>query len=155
MAWLTMSASALAQPAMPSERHISLEDALERALSHNYRIQMAQIDWRAAHAEVTKARSAYFPQRIISEIATTTNDPRNAFGFKLKQKVLTEAGFELASLNDPGVIDHLTIRFEFRQPVLNSEGLFRHRAARSQAQATVHALERARNDVNFQVKQSY
>lgn len=44
MAWLTMSASALAQPAMPSERHISLEDALERALSHNYRIQMAQID---------------------------------------------------------------------------------------------------------------
>ncbi|WP_456427276.1 TolC family protein [Rhodocaloribacter sp.] len=142
-------------PAHGQERPLSLREALERAQHRNFDVRRAQADARAAQAEAHQALAAFLPQLSISESATTTNDPLNAFGFKLRREIVTQADFNPALLNDPGRTDLITTRFEFRQPVLNPDGLFRQRAARRQARAAVYGVERTRHYVAFQVKQKY
>lgn len=142
-------------PARGQERPLSLGEALERAQRRNFEVLRAQTDARAAQAGAHQARAAFLPQLSISESATTTNDPLNVFGFKLRREIVTQADFNPALLNDPGRTDLMTTRFAFRQPVLNPDGLFRHRAAREQARAAVYGVERTRQYVAFQVKQKY
>ncbi len=142
-------------PAHGQERPLSLREALERAQHRNFNVRQAQADARSARAGAHQTLAAFLPQLSISESATTTNDPLNAFGFKLRREIVTQADFNPALLNDPGRTDLVTTRFEVRQPVLNPDGLFRHRAARSRARAAAYGVERTRRYVAFQVKQKY
>ncbi len=134
---------------------LALEEALQRARKHNFTTRMAEADLKMTKAGVQQSMAAFLPQISVSELATTTNDPLNAFGFKLKQEIVTQADFNPAFLNAPDRIDHMSTRLEFKQPVFNADGFFQHKAARNQAKAAVLGVERTRNYVDFQVKQAY
>lgn len=141
--------------AQPAPHSLSLDEALAQARQQNYTVRQAEADWHIARAEVHQSRAVFLPQASISEVATSTNDPLNAFGFKLKQEIVTQDDFDPTLLNDPGRIDHLATRFEVRQPVLNPDGLLQHRAARNQARAAASGMQRTRHTIDFQVKQRY
>ncbi len=150
MLWAGGSSLALAQ-----QQPLSLQDALQQAQQQGFAVRSAHYDWKAAEADAHRARAAYLPQVSISQSATATNDPLNAFGFRLKKETIALPDFDPARLNDPGRVDLLTTRMEVRQPILNPEGLFEHRAARSQAEAASMSLERMRHLTAFQVKKDY
>ena len=121
LAWLMLSTSATAQPLGQEKHRLSLKQALEQARTENYELLQARADRRAAGADLQSSRTAFLPQVSISEIATTTNDPLNAFGFKLEQEIVSQADFVPSLLNDPDRIDNFTTRFEIRQAVLNPD----------------------------------
>ena len=151
----TSSLHVLAQDARVHERIIGLDEALQQAEVANYTVKNARADVHLARASVSQSRTAFLPNFSISEIVTTTNDPLNAFGFKLKQEVVTQADFNPVILNNPDRIDQLTTRFEFRQPVFDAVGLAQHRVARSEAEAARFAEERTGYYVRFEVKRTY
>jgi outer membrane protein TolC len=157
--WLAVAGTgptlALSQQTQEGTLRLTLRDALERAHVYNYDVRTAAADRAAARAELNRSWAVFLPQVTISETATSTNDPLNAFGFKLQQEIVTQADFDPAILNDPDRIDQFTTRFELRQPVLNPDGFLRHRAARSHAEAAELMDRRTRHHVDFQVKKSY
>ncbi len=144
-----------AQPETPSVLHLSLQDALDQATHHNFSARQAEADWHVARAEAHKARAVFLPQLSISELGTATNDPLNAFGFKLKQEIVTQADFDPAVLNDPESLSHFSTRFEIRQPILNADGLFEYQAAQQVAQAAQQGWHRSQHYVGYQVKHAY
>ncbi len=142
-------------PVFGQAQPLSLREALDRAQGNNFTIRRAQATSEAARAEGEKARAAFLPRISVTEGATATTDPLNAFGFRLRQETITQADFAPARLNDPERTHLFTTRFEVQQPVFNPEGLFLHRAARRQARAAASDAERTRHQVAFEVKRQY
>jgi len=152
---LLLILSAGTQTAVAQERRLSLDDALSRAQNNGFAIRTAEAAREAARADAHRARAAFLPQISVSENATATNDPLNAFGFRLKKETIGLPDFDPARLNDPGRVDLLSTGVEVRQPLLNPKGLFQHKAAQSQAHAASMSLERMRHLTAFQVKKDY
>lgn len=144
-----------AQAQTPDTLALSVHEAVERAQEQNYQVQTAAAETDAAQAGARQTLATFLPQVSVSENATSTTDPLNAFGFLLKQETVTQADFAPASLNDPDRIDNYTTQVTVQQPVLNLDGLFERRAATRQAQAAELGTQRTAEMVRFQVRRQY
>ena len=83
---------------------IQLDEALNLAQKANQQIKIAQIDQQIASANVKQTEAIWLPQLNLSYTAMNTNNPLNAFGFKLQQANVTAADFNPALLNNPGAL---------------------------------------------------
>ena len=154
---LAVVVSALVLPAVAHAQSLplSVAEALSRAQDQNYTVRLAEADRQIARAGVHQSRAVFLPRLSVSETATATTDPLNAFGFKLRQEVVTQADFAPEVLNDPGRVENFGMQVQVQQPVLNPAGLFERRAAQSRLAASTYALERTGHVIAFQVQQAY
>ncbi len=154
---LVLTVNALALPAVVYAQPLplSVAEALVRAQEQNYTVRLAEADRQIARAGVHQSRAVFLPRLSVSETATATTDPLNAFGFKLRQEVVTQADFAPVVLNDPGRVENFGMQVLVQQPVLNPADLFERRAAQSRLSASTYALERTGHLVAFQVQQAY
>lgn len=139
----------------PDTLALSAQDAVERAQEQNYQVQTAAAETDAAQAGARQTLATFLPQVSVSENATSTTDPLNAFGFLLKQETVREADFAPNALNNPDRIENYTTQVTVQQPVLNLDGLFERRAATRQAQAAELGTQRTAEMVQFQVRRQY
>lgn len=136
-------------------RPLRLADALQQAQSHNAQLaaQTAQID--IAKASFAETNAFFLPQVTLSNAVLFTNAPLNAFGFKLQQKVVSQADFNPSLLNSPGNVHNYLSQAEVRMPLVNLDGWKYRDAARKGVQAAELKRQYARKAVDFNVKQVY
>lgn len=136
-------------------RSLTLEEAIREATANNRQLIISQLEEKAGQYQY-KSTSAYFlPQVNVSYTAFSTNNPLNAFGFKLQQQVITQDDFNPEQLNEPSATADFTAQVSVQQPLLNLDLLYMRKAVLKQSEALAHKTSRLKDYLQFQVKDAY
>ena len=141
--------------AQQRSKTLSLDEAVAAAQEHSKAIQVAAIEEDIATAKYKQTEAIFLPQIGISYTALATNNPLNAFGFKLQEQSVTQADFDPARLNHPGNTQDITTKVELLQPLLNVDMLYMRRGAAKQAEVYKYRTLRTREYVTFEVTRAY
>jgi len=134
---------------------IRLDDAVRKATQQNKSIAMAQLDEQTARANYRQTNAIFMPQVGASYTAFTTNNPLNAFGFKLQQQRISAMDFDPAKLNNPEAHPDFMTKFSVQQPILNADMLYARKAAARQIEIYQLKKQRTEQFVIWQVQQSF
>jgi len=155
MASLALTDFALSAQEKTETGVLSLEEALQLASENNREVLKGIAEIEAARAESQQANAAFLPSVELSSGYAESNDPLNAFGFKLQQQGVTMADFDPAVINSPGVINHFSTQIMVEQPLINVDAWIGKSAAHHQVKAMEQKMAYTRQYVNFLVKQTY
>ena len=157
--FLIASASRAQQAGTPDTgselKELTLERALNIAETNNYEVQKAQKETEIQKYKYRKTNALFLPSITLEEQASTTTDPLNAFGFKLKREEISQADFNPLLLNDPDRTDLFSTRLTVEQPLINVDGFYERNAMSHQRKAADKKLTRTRHYTRFQVKKTY
>ncbi|WP_114309252.1 TolC family protein [Winogradskyella arenosi] len=134
---------------------ISKQEVLSRVSEHNTSIKISEEDFNQAKADFKQTNAVFFPNITASHTAMATTNPLMAFGSKLNQEILTQNDFNPALLNDPSQIENYTTKFEIQQPLINVDGMFQRKAAKSKMEAMALQTERIQEYLAFEVDKAY
>ncbi|WP_218332040.1 TolC family protein, partial [Hydrotalea lipotrueae] len=120
--------------AQDSTQVLTLADAITRASSNNKSVQLAGVDEQIAQSNYKQTDAIFLPQVGVSYTAMSTNNPLNAFGFKLQQKSITQADFNPDLLNHPSGTPDFSTQLSVQQPLLNLDMLYMRKGAAKQSE---------------------
>lgn len=152
---LLISAPFFSIQAQVSPTSIQLSEALELAQKANQQIRLAKIDEQIAGANLKQTEAIWLPQLNLSYTAMSTNNPLNAFGFKLQQANVSAADFNPAILNNPGATPNYLTQLSLQQPIVNMDMLYMRKAAEKQTEVLSLQTKRTAEAVKLQVTQVY
>lgn len=152
---LLISAPFFSIQAQVSPTSIQLSEALELAQKVNQQIRLAKIDEQIAGANLKQTEAIWLPQLNLSYTAMSTNNPLNAFGFKLQQANVSAADFNPAILNNPGATPNYLTQLSLQQPIVNMDMLYMRKAAEKQTEVLSLQTKRTAEAVKLQVTQVY
>lgn len=141
--------------AQDSIRFLSLSDAIANSLQNNQSVQLAQQDEKIANAKYNETQAIYLPRVGFSYTAMSTNNPLNAFGFKLQQKSITMNDFNPDLLNHPNGTPDFTTKLDVMQPIINMDMWYQKKAAAKQAEIYQFQTERTKEYIRFEVQKAY
>lgn len=147
----SFSAPLMAQNVAP----LSLDDALTSALKNNKEIIMASLDEESAEAKFKQTNAVFLPQIKVSYTAMSTNNPLNAFGFKLQQQSIVQSDFNPELLNNPSTTQNFMTKAEWQQPILNMDMLYMRKAANEQRAVYAFKSRRTKEFLTFEVHKAY
>ncbi len=136
-------------------QEISLNEVKSKAKTNNTNVKISQQDYAIAKANYEQSRAVILPNINVSNTSTFTNNPLNAFGFKLLQETVSVPDFNPDLLNDPGQVENFNTRIELLQPLINVDGWKERKAANFQLQAANLQMERASDYVELEVIKTY
>ena len=140
---------------LQAQRHLTLSDAIEQALSHNESLSQAVIDAQIAKEQRQSANAIFMPQVDMAYTALVTNNPLNSFGFKLNQEVVTQADFNPMLLNDPGTNRNFSAELQLRQPLLNLDAIYQRQSARAMSRVKRYSQQRQEEYLRFKIQKAY
>ena len=138
-----------------SVKHLSLQEAITASASNNNVIKLSALDLQIATTKFRQTDAMFLPQANFSYSAFTTNNPLNAFGFKLQQKSITEADFQPKLLNNPSATPDFSAKFELQQPLVNVDMLYQRKAAAVQVEMYQLLSERTKEYLCFETEKAY
>ncbi|MEI8075355.1 MAG: TolC family protein [Bacteroidota bacterium] len=141
--------------AQDSTKFLSLRDAIANSLQNNQSVQLAQQDEKIANSKYNQTQAIYLPQVGFSYTAMSTNNPLNAFGFKLHQKSITMNDFNPDLLNHPNGTPDFTTKLEVMQPIINMDMWYQKKAAAKQTEIYQFQTERTKEYISFEVQKAY
>lgn len=124
---------ALPFTALPAQ--LTLREALQLADSGAYANRIAGADARAQHAHAIAPLQGILPNLRVEAGALATTDPINAFGTKLRQRSITAADFNPATLNYPDAARTRMAGLVWEQPLFNADAWTGRHAASAAADA--------------------
>ena len=145
------SMSVKAQDLVP----IAKSDVLSKVSENNTSIKISEQDFNAARADYRQTNAVFLPNITASHTAMATTNPLMAFGSKLNQEILTQNDFSPALLNDPSQIENYATKFEIQQPLINLDGIYQRKAAKSKMEAMSLKTERTQEYLVFEVDKAY
>lgn len=148
--FLALSSSAQTSPPL-----LHLSDAINAALTNNREITLAAIDESIAANNLRQTDAYFLPRLSFSYTAIRTDNPLNAFGFKLQQQIVTQNDFNPALLNHPGGVSDITTRLDLQQPLLNADLLYKRQAAAAQVLLYKFKTQRSTEWIRFNTEQAY
>ena len=119
-ACLAISAWIFALPCTAGAAELTLEEAVETAISNNPGLQAAEFHSRAAEEKILQARSGYMPQVRLGAGYDRTTNPMWAFGTKLNQEAIAAKDFDPDRLNDPDAIGNYSSSLSLVWPLYDS-----------------------------------
>ncbi|WP_295793916.1 TolC family protein [Mucilaginibacter sp.] len=134
---------------------LTLHDAIEATLTNNKSIQMAKMDENIAMANFRLTDAIFLPQVDLSYTAMSTNNPLNAFGFKLQQRSITQNDFNPALLNHPSATPDYMAQMEVKQPLLNIDMLYIRKGAEKQTEVCRYKTQRTQEYVTFETTKAF
>lgn len=134
---------------------ISLDEALETTLTNNKEVTLAKIDEEIAQAKYRQTNAIFLPQVHASYTGMVTNNPLNAFGFKLQQQSITPADFNPDLLNDPGSTQDFMTKIDVLQPILSMEMVMARKAAHQQVTLYTLKTQRTKEYLTFEIQKGY
>lgn len=146
---------AVAVSAQDSARLLSLPDAILATLNNNKAIQLAKLDESIAASNYKQTEAIYLPQVGFSYSAMSSNNPLNAFGFKLQQKSITQNDFNPGLLNQPSGTPDFTTKIEVQQPLINMDLFYKRKAAAKQSELYQFKTQRIKEYLTFEVQKAY
>lgn len=117
---------------------LTLEDALNQALSDSPAMAASAASIDSALASKVKATGSMLPNLTLSEGFSRTDDPVGVFGGKLRQGKFAASDFGIDALNHPRSINDFHTRAELNMPIFRSGSDW---AARGAAEHGVRASE--------------
>lgn len=147
-----MALSASAQTRLPL---LHLSDAVNAALKNNRELTLAAIDESIAANNLRQTDAFFLPRLSFSYTAMRTDNPLNAFGFKLQQQIVTQGDFNPALLNHPGGVSDITTKLDLQQPLLNADLLYKRQAAAAQVLLYKYKTQRSTEWIRFNTEQAY
>ncbi len=136
-------------------RTLSKQDFLQHVLENGNLLKIEAQHVKEAKGDLNQANAVFLPSISASYTGITTTNPLIAFGSKLNQEVLTPSDFDPQLLNNPERIDNFSTKLEIRQPLINMDGFFQRKAARSKYEAAQYKAERTRDYLELQVEEKY
>lgn len=134
---------------------LSKSHVLEKVLESNYSIKISEAQYNSIKADFRQTNSIFLPNITASYTGFATTNPLMAFGSKLNQGILTPADFNPALLNNPEQTQNFATIFEIKQPIINMDGIYQRRAAKSKMEATALQTERTKDYLSLEVEQAY
>tara|TARA_R110000751_G_scaffold135_1_gene560 strand:+ start:51060 stop:52367 length:1308 start_codon:yes stop_codon:yes gene_type:complete len=148
---LGLTLSVHAQQVVP----IAKSDVLSKVSENNTSIKISEEDFNAAKADYRQTNAVFLPNITASHTAMATTNPLMAFGSKLNQEILSSNDFNPALLNDPSQIENYATKFEIQQPLINLDGIYQRKAAKSKMEAMSLKTERTQEYLVFEVDKAY
>ena len=146
----------LGQPfAQTNTSPLSLADAISKATQNNRTVTLAKLDEQIAASNYKQTNAIYLPQVGLSYMAMSTNNPLNAFGFKLQQKSISQADFNPDLLNHPNGTPDFTTKLEVQQPLINMDMWYMRKGAAMQTEIYQLKTKRTKEYITFQVQKAY
>lgn len=137
-----------------SAMHLSLPEAIAAAASNNDAIKLSVLDVQVARAKFRQTDAIHLPVADFSYTAASTNNPLNAFGFKLQQKSITGADFNPHLLNNPSATTDFSARVELQQPLLNVDMLYQRKGAARQVEMYQFLSDRTKEYLCFETEKA-
>jgi outer membrane protein TolC len=134
---------------------LKLPDAIAAAQKSNPEILLASLDEEKASAKFSQTNAVFLPQVNLSYTAMVTNNPLNAFGFKLQQQAITAADFNPQLLNNPSATQNYMTKAEFNQPLVNVDMIYQRKAAGQQVDMYSYKTKRTKEYVALEVQKAY
>lgn len=138
-----------------SVRYLTLQEAISYSATANDEIKLSELDERIALSKFREADAVFLPQVSVFYTAATTNNPLNAFGFKLQQRSITGADFNPDLLNNPSSATDFSAKFELQQPLVNMDRLYERKAAGKQVEMYQLISLRTGEYLLFQTEKAY
>ena len=134
---------------------ISKQDVLTKVSESNTSLKISEQDFFQAKADYRQTNAVLLPNISVSHTGIATTNPLMAFGSKLNQEILTQSDFNPALLNDPSQIENYATKFEIQQPLINVDGMFQRKAAKTKMQAMELQTARTSDYLEFEVDKAY
>lgn len=141
--------------AQDNAKSLSLSEAISSTLNNNRSIQLAKLDENIAASNYKQTEAIFLPQVGFSYTAMSTNNPLNAFGFKLQQKTISATDFNPDLLNHPSGTPDFTTKLEVQQPLINMDMLYMRKGALKQTEVYQYKTQRTREYLTFEVQKAY
>lgn len=134
---------------------LKLQDALEVALKSNRELVIAKLDEEESAAKFNQTNAVFLPQINVSYTAFTSNNPLNAFGFKLQQQGITQSDFDPSRLNNPSATPNFMAKAELNQPLINMDMIYARMAAHEQINVYAYKTKRTKDFIILEVQKAY
>ncbi|WP_333819137.1 TolC family protein [Ohtaekwangia sp.] len=134
---------------------LTLHDAVEATLRNNKEIILSGFDEEIARAKYRQTDAVFLPQIKLSYTGMSTNNPLNAFGFKLQQQTIAPSDFNPETLNHPAATQNFITKAEWQQPLINPDQFYRRQAALEQVQVYVFRSKRTKEYLSLQTQTAY
>jgi outer membrane protein TolC len=145
-----ISSSLLAQT-----KKISLNEIIGLAMKNNQQVKMAETNEAIATGKFKQTDAVFLPQAAVSYTALTTNNPLNAFGFKLQQQTVTAQDFNPSLLNDPGNRSDFVTKIELQQPIINLDLWTMRKSAAEQIALYKYQTKRTQEAIRHEITKAY
>lgn len=152
---VSMVFSALAATAQQNTKPLLLNDAITLALEQNRQIGLAKTAEKISLSQFKQTEAIWLPQVNLSYTGFTTNQPLNAFGFKLQQAQVQASDFNPATLNHPGATSHVMTQLSVQQPIFNPDMNYLRKAALKESEVYAFKTQRTKEAITLQVTNSY
>lgn len=137
------------------QKPISMEEVLAKVQEANTQIKISGLDVTAAKADYGLSSAVFLPNVSVAHTGFRTTNPLMAFGSKLNQEVLTQADFNPQLLNDPEPIQNFATIVSVQQPLINMDGFFKRKAAKSTFEAKELQFQRTKDYIDFEAQSAY
>ncbi len=134
---------------------ITKAEVLRKVSENNTAIKISEQEFIQAKADYRQTNAVFLPNISVSHTGIVTTNPLMAFGSKLNQEILTASDFNPDLLNNPSQIKNFATRFEIQQPLINVDGIFQRKAARTKMDAMALQTERTNDYLIFEVDKAY
>ena len=134
---------------------ISKTAVLAKVSENNTTIKISESEFNAAKADYSQTNAVFLPNITASHTGISTTNPLMAFGSKLNQEILTQNDFNPTLLNDPTTTQNFATKIEVQQPLINLDGLFQRKAAKSKMEAMSLKTARTQDYLAFEVDKAY
>ncbi|MGB5463163.1 MAG: TolC family protein [Aureibaculum sp.] len=136
-------------------RPISKNEVFELVAKNNASIKISEQEYYQAKADYRQTNAVLLPNISVSHTGIATTNPLMAFGSKLNQEILTNSDFDPILLNNPNEIKNFATKIEVLQPIINMDGIYQRKAAKSKMEAQEFQIERRKDYMSFEVEKAY
>jgi len=136
-------------------KRLTLQEAITASTADNNAIKLSALDVQIAATKFSQTDAMLLQQVNFSYSAFTTNNPLNAFGFKLQQSSITAAEFNPKLLNNPSATSDFSAKFELQQPLLNVDLIYQRKAAAEQVEMYQLLSERTKEYLRLETEKAY
>ena len=134
---------------------ITKGDVLSKVSDNNTSIKISEQEFKKARADYRQTNAVFLPNITASHTGIATTNPLMAFGSKLNQEILTQNDFNPALLNNPSQIENYATKIEIQQPLINLDGFYQRKAAKSKMEAMSLKTQRTTDYLTFEVDKAY
>ncbi|WP_301402236.1 TolC family protein [Polaribacter huanghezhanensis] len=134
---------------------ITKKEVLNSILKKNLTLKISEQKFNKSKADYLQTNAVFLPTITASYTGISTTNPLMAFGSKLNQEILTAADFNPALLNNPSQTQNFGTKIEIKQPLINLDGFYQRKAAKSKMQATSLQTERTVEYLALEVEKAY
>ncbi|SFZ92324.1 Outer membrane protein TolC [Flaviramulus basaltis] len=134
---------------------ITKAEVLIKVSEENRSIKISEQEYNEARADYRQTNAVFLPNITASHTGISTTNPLMAFGSKLNQEILTQNDFNPALLNDPSQTQNFATKFEIQQPLINVDGMYQRKAAKTKMNAIALQTERTSDYLAFEVDKAY